>query len=88
MGLDQAHPGGVFQILETEALLKFHSIAKKMAVTCPLAAAIVWHDEPLRLCTCPPTTTHFIAYVAERGTCPSSAQTLTPGRKVVYQLPQ
>ena len=45
-----------------------------------------WHDEPIKLHTCPPTTTHLRAYVIGMGACPSGTQTLTPGRDEVSQL--
>ena len=45
-------------------------------------------DEPIRLCTHPPTKTHLTDYVAVRGRYPSSTpQTPTPGREVVSQSP-
>ena len=70
MGLGQAHLDGVFWILETEARLVFYSTAKMTAATHSLGAAMVWHDEHIRLCTHPPTTTLLRAYVAERGMHP------------------
>ena len=49
--------------------------------------AMAWHDEPIRLCICPPTNTYLRDYVAVRGRCPSGTQPLTPGRKVVSKPP-
>ena len=54
---------------------------------CHLGATMVWCKEPIRLHTCPPTTTLLRAYVAERGVHPSGTQIPTPGREVVSQLP-
>ena len=87
VGLGQTHPDGVFQILETKALLVIHSTTEMMTTTCLLGVAMVWHHEPIRLHTCPPTNTHLRAYVAERGVCPSGTQTPTSGREVVFQSP-
>ena len=87
MGLGQAHPDSVFQMLGNKALVAFCSIAKMIAATCLLGAATAWHDEPIRLCTHCPTTTHLRAYVAERGACLSDTQTPAPGREVVSWLP-
>ena len=58
-----------------------------MAAMCLLSAAMVWYDEPIKLCTHSPTNTHLRAFVAERGAHPTSAQTLTPGREGVSQSP-
>ena len=66
MGLGQANLDGVFQILETEALFTFHSTTKMMATTCLLGVAMAWHNEPIGLHTCPPTTTHLRAHVDKR----------------------
>ena len=85
MGLGQAHLDGVFQISETEALLAFHFTAEVTHATHLLFATMSWHVKLIRLHTCPVTNTHLRAYVAERGACPSSAQTLIPGREVVSQ---
>ena len=52
-----------------------------------LGAATAWCNEPIRLCTHPPTITYIRDYVAVRGRCPSSAQVLTLGREVVSQSP-
>ena len=87
MGLGQAHLDGVFQISETEALLTFHSTTEMMATMCLLGATTVWHNEPIRLHTHPPTNSHLRAYVAARGACPSGTQTLTSGREVVSLSP-
>ena len=87
MGLGQAHQGSVFQILETKALFAFHSTTKMMAAMHLLGTAIMWCNEPIRLCTHPPTTTNLRAYVTERGICPSGTQSLTPGREMVSQSP-
>ena len=73
--------------LETKALLAFHSTSEMMAATCLLGVATVWHDEPIRLCINPATTTHLRAYVAERGAYPSCTQIPTPGREVVLHSP-
>ena len=65
-GLCQVHPDGVFQILETAELLAFQSTANLTAAMHLLGVAMTWDDEPVRLCTCPPTNTHLQGYVAVR----------------------
>ena len=87
VSLGQAHPDGVFQILETKALLAFCSTTEMMATMHLLGAAMAWCNKPIGLHTHPPTNTDLRTYVAVRGAHLSSAQTLTSGREVVSQSP-
>ena len=66
LDLGQAHPEGLLQISETKALLAFQSTTEMTAVMCLLGAAMAWHDEPIRLHICPPTSTHITDYVPAR----------------------
>ena len=87
MGLGQAYPEGVLLISETKILLKFQSTIEMSAMTCLLGVAMAWHDEPIRLCICPPTSTHIRDYAAVRGKHPFGTQASIPAREVVSWSP-
>ena len=55
IGLGQVHPEGMLWLLDTKTVLAFQSSSEMLAATCLFTAAMVWHDEPIKICVCPPT---------------------------------
>ena len=58
-----------------------------MAVTHLFGVAIAWHNEPIRLCICPPTSTQVRDYMAVRGQHPSITHAWIRGEEVMSQSP-
>ena len=58
-----------------------------LATVCLVTKATAWHDESIKLHTCPPSTTHLRAYAAGRNAHPSGTQSLTPEGEKVSQSP-
>ena len=52
----QAHTKGVLQLSVTELAIAFQSSEEMLATACVVTKATAWHDEPIKLCTCPPST--------------------------------
>ena len=73
----QAHPKGVLWLLVMELVIAFWSSKEMLAMAHLVTKAMAWHDEPIKLHTHPPSTTHIRAYVAGRNACPSGTQSLT-----------
>ena len=71
--LDQEHPEGVFQLLDTEAVLAFWCYTNMMATTHHLKAAKVCWGEPIVLHILPPKGEKVREYIAKRGLHPSGA---------------
>ena len=72
VGLDQVHPQGVLQLLDTEMVLTFWSSSEMLATMHLFTTA--WHDESIRLCVYPPTSAQVREYMASRSRCPSGTQ--------------
>ena len=87
IGLGQAHLEGVLWISETEAVLAFQSTSKLTAVMHLLGVSMVWYDEPIKCCVCPPTAAQAREYVASRGQHPFGTQAPGLGREVVSCSP-
>ena len=85
IGLGQAHPEGVLQLLDTKTVLTFKSSSEMIATTCLFMLAMVWHDEPIKICVCPPMGTQVREYVALRGICFSGAHALILEGEAVSQ---
>ena len=83
--MKQTHPEGVLWFLATESVIFFCSSDKMLATVCRATKAMVLHEEPIRLCTSPPSTTHLRAYIAVRDGQPSGTQSLTPDREEIPQ---
>ena len=79
IGLGHVHPEGVLWLSNTK------SGSKMMATMHLFTVAMVWHDEPIRLCIRPHTGTQVREYVALRGRCLSGTQAQIPGGEVVSQ---
>ena len=52
-------------------------------VLCEVTKATALHEEAIRLCTSPPSTTHVRAYIEGRDGWPSGTQSLTPDREEI-----
>ena len=63
----QTHPKGGLWLLAMELVTLFQS-----------SKAMAWHEEPITLCTSPPSTTHLQAYITGRDGWPSGTQSPTP----------
>ena len=55
VGMGQVHCNGILQLMATESVTAFHSSEEMLAVAHLIMSATVWHDDPIRLCTRPPT---------------------------------
>ena len=85
IGWSQAHPEGVLQLRILKQSLHSWSSSEMMAVICLFTAAMVWHDEPIKICVHPPMGAQVREYVVLRGRHPSSAQAQMQGGEVVSQ---
>ena len=56
IGMGQVHPDGVLWLMAVELVVAFQSSREMLAAVCLITMATVWHDDPVRLCTWPPTT--------------------------------
>ena len=83
----QTHPKGMLQLSVMESVILFQSSDEMLAMVCRVTKAMAWHEEPIRLHSSPPSTTHLWAYIAGRDGCPSSTQSSTPYREEVPQSP-
>ena len=84
----QAHPECVLWLLGTESVAAFQSSKEMLAWAYLVSKAMAWHDEPFKLHTCPPSTTHLWAYIDGRNTCSSGTQSPTPeGEEVSWSPP-
>ena len=59
-----------------------------LAVAHMVTKAMAWCEEPIKLCTSPPSTAHLRAYIAGRNACPLGTQSPTPeGEEVSWSPP-
>ena len=83
-----AHPKSVLWLLGTELVIMFWSSKEMLAVTHMVTKPMAWYEEPIQLCTSPPSTTHLSAYIAWRNAQPLGIQSLTSeGEEVPQSLP-
>ena len=85
MGLDQVHLEGLLWLSDTEMVFVLCSGSQMMATMHLFAAAMVWHDDPIKLCICHPTGTQVREYMAMRVRHPCGTQAQIPGGEVVSQ---
>ena len=78
----QVYPEGVQMLLDMKMVLAVQSSSEMMAAWHLFTAAMVGHDEPIRICVHPPMGAE---YMALRSRHPSSAHAQIPGGEVVSQ---
>ena len=62
----KTHPKGVLQLSVMELVIVFHSSEETLVMVHMVTKATAWHEEPIKLHTSPPSTTHLRAYIAGR----------------------
>ena len=70
--IDQKHPKGVLQLLETESVLAFWCNTNMMATKCYLTVVKVWRGDLIVLCILPPKGRQGMKYITKRSSHPSS----------------
>ena len=85
--VEQAHPKGVLWSSAMESVTVFQSSKEMLAMACMDTKAMAWQEEPIRLCTSPPSTAHLRAYIAGRNACSLGTQCLTPEGEGVPRSP-
>ena len=88
MGLGQAHLEVVLWLSDTETVLAFQSGSEMMATMHLFTKAMVWHDEPIKICVHPPTGMQVQEYMASKGRHPSDTQVQILGGEVFSVFPQ
>ena len=83
--MEQTHPKGVLWFLVTELVVLFCSGDKMLVTACGVMKAMVLQEEPIRLHTTTPSTTHLRPYLAVRDRQPSGSQSPTPNQQETAQ---
>ena len=83
VGMEQAHPKGVLQLLAMELVVAFQSSKEMLAMACLVTMAMVWHDDPIRLYYQPPTAAQIKEFITRSDRCPSGTLALIPSGHLV-----
>ena len=71
IGIGQAHPDGVLWLSVMESVIVFPSSKEMLHAACLIISATVWHDDPIRLHSQPPTAAQIQDYIPIRDRHPS-----------------
>ena len=86
-GLFQEHPTGVLWFMEMKMVLVFWSNSKMMAALYQLAAATVWHGDPIVLHIGPSSTRQVRDYIAMSSDHPSGTSMQASIERAEFQPP-
>ena len=75
VGMGQAHPNNVLQLMAMELVMTFCSSEEMLATVHLITMATIWHDDPVRLHNWPPTTAQIWDYIAVRDRHPCTYST-------------